>query len=152
MQGTDECWWSLMVVKPRTIPATYSIRRMSDTHEHFFDDNRIEKAEKELTAMECIDEYFRWMAEIWIQKKSRNLFRIEELKAKYLDTEKAYKLYQRVCTKHRVTPRPQLRPTVVITPKGVIEHVEEGEKAIDEDMRKGRGSLRKKCNAVHFFL
>ena len=72
------------------------------------DDNQARDDIVGLLAMECIEEYFRWMAGIWILVKSRNLFRLDELKAKYSEVKKAYQLYKQVCRRHNMVPRPSL--------------------------------------------
>ena len=138
-----------MVVKPHTIPDERSgMYDRGDTHEQFSDDTTTEESdEKEPTAMECIDEYFLWMAEIWIQDKSRNLFRTEELKAKYPEPGKAYKLYQRVCKRHQVTPRPPL-----ITPKGVTARVEGGEHNVEKEITRPRRSSQRENSVSHTFI
>ena len=116
IQGTDECWLALMVIRDAgRIRSTLksnghepSVTSGPETHECFFDDNRTKDDTGGLSAMECIEEYFRWMAEIWIQVKSRNLFRLDELKAKYSEVKKAYQLYRQVCRSHNMVLRPSL--------------------------------------------
>ena len=46
--------------------------------------------------------------QIWILVKSRNPFRLDELKAKYSEVKKAYQLYKQVCRSHNMVPRPSL--------------------------------------------